>query len=80
MILPNQGSLIRKQLDSAGIRPLESAKRLQKEAYRAWFTGLSFSAFAGLYTLWQLGRREQSVDKKDGEGVIDSKKIQRQDS
>ena len=52
-------------------------KRLQKEAYRAWFTGLTFSAIAGLYTLWQLGQREQGLDKKEGEGVVESKKIER---
>lgn len=69
-----------KQLDSAGIRPLASAKRLQKEAYRAWFAGLIFNATAGLYTLWQLRQKEQSIDKSNGEGVVESKKIQRQRS
>lgn len=69
--------LTRRQLDSAGIRPLASAKRLQKEAYRAWFTGLIFNATAGLYTLWQLRQKEQNIDKSNGEGVVESKKIQR---
>ena len=50
-------------------------KRLQQEAYRAWFAGLTFNAIAGFYTLWQLRQREQSVDKNDGEGVVESKKI-----
>jgi hypothetical protein len=50
---------------------------LQKEAYKAWFSGLIFSAIAGLYTLWQLGQREQRLDKNEGEGVVESKKIQR---
>ena len=63
------------QLDSAGIRPSASAKRLQQEAYRAWFVGLLFNAVAGTYTLWQLRQREQSIDKNDGEGVVESKKI-----
>ena len=65
------------QLDAAGIRPLSSAKRLQKEAYRAWFTGLTFNAIAGLYTLWQLRQKEQNIDKNDGEGVVESKKLAR---
>lgn len=65
-------------LDSAGIWKFESAKRLQKEAYRAWFVGLMFNTVAGIYTLWGLRQREQEVDKGDGEGVVESKKIQRQ--
>jgi len=50
-------------------------KRLQQEAYRAWFVGLMFNTVAGMYTLWQLRQREQGVDKNDGEGVVESKKI-----
>ncbi|MCJ1386515.1 Peroxisomal membrane protein PMP27, partial [Xylographa soralifera] len=60
------------------IRPMASAKRLQREAYKAWFTGLMFNTISGLYILWQLRQREQSIDKKDGEGVVESKKIQRE--
>ncbi|KAL8947279.1 MAG: hypothetical protein Q9183_007807, partial [Haloplaca sp. 2 TL-2023] len=63
--------------DSVGIWKFESAKRLQKEAYRAWFVGLIFNALAGMYTLWGLKQREQEVDKADGEGVVESKKIAR---
>ena len=58
---------------------MASAKRLQREAYKAWFTGLMFNTISGLYTLWQLRQREQSIDRKDGEGVVESKKIQRFD-
>ena len=65
------------QLDAAGIRPLASAKRLQQKAYRAWFVGLMFSAISGTYMLWQLRQREQNLDRKDGEGVVEGKKIQR---
>ena len=63
------------KLDSAGIRPSASAKRLQQEAYRAWLVGLTFNAVAGVYTLWQLRQREQGIDKSDGESVVESKKI-----
>lgn len=37
--------------------------------------GLTFNAVAGLYTLWQLRSKEQRVDKSDGEGVVQSKKL-----
>ena len=56
---------------------MASAKRLQKEAYRAWFVGLTFSTIAGVYTLWRLRQREEGIDRKDGEGVVESRKIQR---
>lgn len=65
-------------LDAAGIRPLAGAKRLQKEAFRAWFAGLAFNTIAGFYTLWQLRHREQNIDKSDGEGVVESKKLARE--
>ncbi|MCJ1375953.1 Peroxisomal membrane protein PMP27 [Loxospora ochrophaea] len=65
-------------LDAAGIRPLASAKRLQKEAYKFWFTGLVFNAVAGVYTLWLLRLREQGIDKKEGEGAVESKKLERE--
>ena len=54
---------------------MSSAKRLQQEAYRAWFVGIMFNAVAGAYTLWQLRQREQTINKNDGEGVVESKKI-----
>jgi len=65
-------------LDAAGIRPISSAKRLQREAYRAWLVGLTCNAIAGLYTLWQLRQREQGIDKRDGESVLENKKLQRE--
>ncbi|MCJ1279680.1 Peroxisomal membrane protein PMP27 [Puttea exsequens] len=65
-------------LDAAGIRPMASAKRLQQEAYRFWFAGLSFNVVAGLYTLWQIRQKEAGVDKSNGEGVVESKKLVRE--
>ena len=56
---------------------MASTKRLQREAYKAWLTGLTFNVVAGFHTLWQLRQREQKIDKKDGEGVVESKKLQR---
>jgi hypothetical protein len=40
-----------------------------------WMTGLLFNTIAGVYTLFQLRQRSQSVDKKEGEGAVESKKI-----
>ncbi|KAG8532926.1 uncharacterized protein KY384_002804 [Bacidia gigantensis] len=62
-------------LDATGIRPMESAKRLQREAYKAWFAGLMFNTIAGFYTLWRLKERESKIDKNEGEGVVEGKKI-----
>jgi hypothetical protein len=62
-------------LDSTGIRPTPSAKRLQREAFRFWAMGLFFSVIAQVYTLNQLRLREAKVNKKEGEGVVESKRI-----
>ncbi len=56
---------------------MASAKRLQREAYKAWFAGLLFNTVAGVYTLYQLRQKSQSVDRKEGEGVVESKKLER---
>jgi len=56
---------------------MASVKRWQQEAYRAWFAGLSFSVIAGLYTSWQIRQKEQNIDRSDGEGVVESKKLGR---
>ncbi|KAK7716178.1 Peroxisomal membrane protein PMP27 [Diaporthe eres] len=62
-------------LDAAGIRKSESTKRLQREAFRFWAMGLISSVIAQTYTLYQLKQREAKVDKKEGEGVVESKRI-----
>lgn len=65
-------------LDSAGIRKLASAKRLQAQAAKAWLAGLLCSAVASVYTLWRLRELERNVNKKDGEGAVEGKQIERQ--
>ncbi|KAF1809735.1 peroxisomal biogenesis factor 11 [Eremomyces bilateralis CBS 781.70] len=65
-------------VDAAGIRSYSAAKRLQREAYKFWIAGLVFNTTAGLYTLYQLKQRAAAVDKKDGEGVVESKKLERE--
>ncbi|KAK0514833.1 hypothetical protein JMJ35_002212 [Cladonia borealis] len=62
-------------LDASGIRPIASAKRLLQEAYRMWFIGLTFNVIAGMYSLWQIRQKEQNIDKNEGEGVVESKKL-----
>jgi peroxin-11B len=64
-------------LDAAGIRKSPTAKRLQQEAYRCWMIGLLFSAVSGTYSLYNLRQQQARVDKKDGEGVVTSKRIEK---
>jgi hypothetical protein len=40
-----------------------------------WMTGLLFNTVAGVYTLFQLKQRSQSIDKKEGEGAVEGKKL-----
>lgn len=62
-------------LDAAGVRKWSKAARFQQEAYRFWFMGIVCSITGQLYKLWRLRQREAKVDKKDGEGVVESKRI-----
>ena len=62
--------------DASGIRKFEGAARLQKEAYRAWFVGISCNVIAGVYSLYQLqvaARKQQG--NADGEKAVEAKKI-----
>jgi acyl-coenzyme A thioesterase PaaI-like protein len=40
-------------------------------------TGISFSLVAGVYSLWRLQQREKTIDRKEGEGVVELKKIEK---
>lgn len=62
-------------LDALGVRKSESAKKFQREAYRFWAWGLMCSVVAQTYTLYRLREREAKVDRKAGEGVVESKRI-----
>lgn len=64
-------------VDTIGFRKLASVKRLQEHAYRAWGAGLVFSAIAGVYTLVRLRKKEKTIDRKEGEGVVEAKKIEK---
>jgi peroxin-11B len=63
------------QLDATSIRKFSSSQRLLREAYRAWFTGISFSIISSLYSLYQLQNRSTKISEKDGEGVVEKKKV-----
>ena len=41
--------------------------------------GLVCSAVAGVYTLFRLQEKEKTVDRKEGEGVVEAKKIEKYD-
>ncbi|KAI0408379.1 peroxisomal biogenesis factor 11 [Xylaria palmicola] len=57
------------------IRKWDGAQRAGREASRFWAAGLACSVVAQVYTLYQLRQREAKVDKKEGEGVVEAKKI-----
>jgi len=65
-------------LDAAGIRKSESAKKFQREAYRCWMIGLIFSTISSSYSLWNLRQQQSRIDKKDGEGVVAAKRIEKE--
>ncbi|KAI1764964.1 peroxisomal biogenesis factor 11 [Hypoxylon sp. FL1150] len=62
-------------LDTLGVKKWEGAKRAQREAYRFWAMGILCSVVAQTYTLYRLREREARIDKKEGEGVVESKRI-----
>lgn len=63
--------------DALGFRKSPSTKRLQQEAYRAWAAGLVFSVVSGLYSLYGLRAQQRRLDKKNGEGVVAGKRIEK---
>ena len=67
-----------RQLDATSIHKFSTSQRLLREGYRAWFTGISFSIVSSLYSLYQLNLRSQQISEKDGEGVVEKKKVQRE--
>lgn len=64
-------------VDVIGVKKLAAAKRLQESAYRFWMAGLACSAIAGVYTLWRLQEKEKTLDRKEGEGVVEAKKLEK---
>ncbi|KAJ2898279.1 Peroxisomal membrane protein PMP30A [Zalerion maritima] len=62
-------------LDATGIKKSPNAKKWQTHAFRFWAVGIICSILGQTYSLYKLREREAKVDKKDGEGVVESKRI-----
>lgn len=69
-------------LDSAGIHKFSSAKRLVREATRAWFTGLAFSILSGVYSLYNLQNRQSAISSSsvssEPEKVVEVRKVDKE--
>ena len=66
------------QLDATSIRKFSSSQQLLREGYRAWFTGITCSIISSLYSLYRLRERSTAVSEKNGEGVVEKKKLDRE--
>jgi peroxin-11B len=64
-------------LDATGIRKFGAAARVGREAYRAWFAGISFSIAGGVYSLYQLQQRSGAVGEEP-EKVVERKKVEKE--
>ncbi|KAB8274419.1 peroxisomal biogenesis factor 11 [Aspergillus minisclerotigenes] len=67
-------------IDVIGFRKLAAAKRLQDTAYRSWLAGLICSTIASAYSLWRLREKERTLDRTEGEGVVEAKKLEKERS
>ncbi|KAH7127155.1 peroxisomal biogenesis factor 11 [Dendryphion nanum] len=69
-------------LDATSIRKFSSSQRLLREAYRAWFTGITCSIISSLYSLYRLRERGTKLTlgekNENGETVVEVKKLQRE--
>jgi len=57
------------------VREIANPKLNTERANKAWAFGISCNVIAGLYTLFALQQREAAVNKSDGEGVVEYKKV-----
>lgn len=64
-------------VDAIGFRKIDGVKRLQESAYRSWFSGLVCSVIASVYTLYRLSEKQKTLDLKEGEGVVEAKKLEK---
>lgn len=64
-------------LDAMGVKKDPRAKSLQATAYRFWFSGLTASALAGIYSKYKLSQRAKAVNEKDAEAKVESVSIAR---
>jgi peroxin-11B len=64
-------------VDSIGFKKFTHIKRIQREAYRAWFFGIVFNIVASVYTLARLRQKRALVDAKEAEGKVEEKKLEK---
>jgi len=64
-------------IHAVGITKFENIKRIQREAAKFWMTGLLFNTVAGLYTMLQLRQRSRNLNRKEGEGAVEAKEIEK---
>ena len=64
-------------LHVAGIKRLEAGKWWQEFAWRFWGVGLWFNVCAGLYQLRQVRVRQDRLDLKEGENVVEMKRLEK---
>lgn len=62
-------------MDAVGVKKWAKAKTFQREAFRFWAIGIMCSIVAQLYSLHLLRQRGARLNTKEGEGVVESKKI-----
>jgi len=66
-------------LDFAGVRKFDGAKRLQREAYKAWVAGLVCNVAAGLYTLYNMKNESQRNEMSaDAEKTVQRKTLEKE--
>ncbi|KAF2194141.1 peroxisomal biogenesis factor 11 [Zopfia rhizophila CBS 207.26] len=65
-------------LDATAIKKFSASQRLLREAYRAWFTGISCSIISSIYSLYKLRERAAKISEKDGQGVVEKKKVEKE--
>ncbi|KAF2267339.1 peroxisomal biogenesis factor 11 [Lojkania enalia] len=65
-------------LDATSIKKFSASQRLLREAYRAWFAGISCSIISSIYSLYCLRERAAKINEKEGEGVVEKKKVDKE--
>ncbi|KAF2463103.1 peroxisomal biogenesis factor 11 [Lindgomyces ingoldianus] len=67
-------------LDATSIHKFASSRSqlLLTQAYRAWFAGITCSILSSLYSLYKLNSRATQINEKNGEGVVERKKLERE--
>ncbi|QDS72124.1 hypothetical protein FKW77_003846 [Venturia effusa] len=65
-------------LDVVGIKKFQNVKQISRQATKFWMVGLLCNALAGFYKLYQLQQQSQMVNKKEGEGAVEGKRMEKE--